>query len=211
MAYYPIFLELRDRACLVIGGGPVAERKVEGLVEAGARVTVVSPTVTDRLSTWAATGVAVHIARPYRSEDLSAQDVVFVATDDHDVTTAVVQDARARRIWLNAADDAARSDFILPSVLRRGALTVAVGTGGASPALARVIRQELESYFTDDYAALVDIAADARQELRRRGQSASPDAWQRAIDIGLRQLVCEGRRDDARARLLARLGVPTWA
>ena len=211
MAYYPVFLDLRDRACLVIGGGAVAERKVEGLVEAGARVTVVSPTVTDRLSARVVAGVVAHVARPYRSGDLAAQDVVFVATDDDDVTTAVVQEARARRIWVNAADDAAHSDFILPSVLRRGALTVAVGTGGASPAVARAIRQELESYFTDDYAALVDVAADARQELRRRGQSASPDAWQRAIDIGLRQLVAEGRRDDARARLLARLGVPTWA
>ena len=211
MAYYPIFIDLADRACLIVGGGVVAERKVEGLIAAGARVTVVSPIVTDRLAAWAAAGALVHVARAYRSGDLSSHDVVFVATDDAQVTSDVVGEARERRVWVNAADDAAHSDFILPSVLRRGALTVAVGTGGASPAIARVIREELERYFTDDYAALVDVAADARRELRRRGHSASPAAWQRAIDIELRQLVAEGRRDDARARLLARLGVPTWA
>ena len=211
MAYYPLFLELHDRACLVIGGGIAAERKIEGLLDAGARVTVVSPVVTDRIAAWAASDVVRYVAHAYRSGDLATHDIVFVATDDAQVTAAVVAEARERRIWVNAADDPAHSDFILPSVLRRGALTVAVGTGGASPALARLIRKELETYFTDDYAALADIAAEVRQELRRHGHSASGEAWQRAFDADVRRLVAEGRRDEAKARLVACLGVAACA
>ena len=207
MAYYPVFLELRDRPCLVVGGGAVAERKVEGLLDAGARVTVVSPVVTDRIATWAASAHLVHVPRAYRYGDLAAQELVFVAIDDAPITPAIVAEARERRVWVNAADDARHSDFILPSVLRRGALTVAVGTGGASPALARLIREELETYFTDDYGPLVDVAAEVRRELRQRGQAASGESWRRAFDdAGARRLIAEGRRDEAKARLLSRLG-----
>jgi siroheme synthase-like protein len=154
-AYYPVFLDLADRPCVVVGGGPVAEGKVAGLLAAGARVTVVSPTVTAPLAGWAAEGRVTHRARAYRAEDLDGQQVAFVATDDAAVTRAVAAEGRARGIWVNAADEPARCDFILPAVIRRGRLVVAVSTGGASPAAARAIREELEGYLTEDHAVLV--------------------------------------------------------
>src|SRR4030095_4070666 len=116
-------LDLWARPCLVVGGGAIAERKVEGLVEGGARVTVVSPSLTHSLLRLAA-----------------ARARVMVATDDASVNTAVAAECRERGILINCADDPARCDFILPSVLKRGALTVAVSTGGTSPTMARLVR-----------------------------------------------------------------------
>jgi siroheme synthase-like protein len=204
--YYPVFLDLEDRACLVVGGGPVAERKVESLLAVGARVTVVSPTVTARLAARAAAGRIAHRARAYRAGDLAGVRIVFVAADADAVTRAVVTAARARGVWVNAADEPARCDFILPSVIRRGHLAVAVSTGGASPAAARAVRRELEGYLTERHAALVDLAADARADLRTRGVSASPRRWQRALgDRRVRRLIAGGRYRRARRMLVLRL------
>ncbi len=206
MGYYPIFLDLADRPCLVVGGGPVAERKVESLLAVGARVTVVSPTVTARLAAWARAGRVAHRARAYRVNDLTGLQIVFVATDDEAVTQAVAAAARARGIWVNAADQPARCDFILPSVIRRGRLAVAESTGGASPAAARAIRKELEGYLTERHAALVDLAAETRANLRTRAVSASPGRWQRALgDRRMRRLIADGRRHQARRMLARRL------
>jgi precorrin-2 dehydrogenase/sirohydrochlorin ferrochelatase len=204
-AYYPVFLDLAARPCLVVGGGPVAEGKVEGLLAAGARVTVVSPTVTARLAGWAAEGRVTHLARAYRAEDLDGPQVAFAATDDAAVTRAVAADGRARSVWVNAADEPARCDFILPSVMRRGRLVVAVSTGGASPAAARAIREELEGYLTEEHAALVELAAEARADLRRRGRAPGPAAWRGALDGRLRRLIADRRYRQARAHLARRL------
>ncbi len=208
MGYYPIFLELTGRPCLVVGGGPVAERKVEGLLAAGAAVTIVSPELTRRLRALVGEGRVRHVARSYRSGDLDGHQLAFVATDDGSVNGAVARDGRERSVWVNAADDPAHCAFILPSVLRRGELQVAVATGGASPALSRAIREELEAYFTDDYAALSHLAAEVRRELGPRHPRPSAETWQRALSPDLRRLLAEGRRDEAKARLLERLGAP---
>jgi precorrin-2 dehydrogenase/sirohydrochlorin ferrochelatase len=200
-AYYPVFLDLSDRPCLVVGGGPVAEGKVESLLAAGARVTVVNPTVTARLAAWAADGRLRHLSRAYRAGDLEAHRVAFVATTDPGLSAAVAGEGRARGIWVNAADEPARCDFILPSVIRRGRLVVAVSTGGASPAAARAIREELEAYLTERHAILVELAADVRRELRRRGISAKPARWRGALDGQLRRLIADRRYRQARRRL----------
>jgi siroheme synthase-like protein len=200
-AYYPVFLDLADRPSLVVGGGPVAEGKVAGLLAAGARVTVVSPTVTAPLAGWAAEGRVTHRARAYRAEDLDGQQVAFVATDDAVATRAVAADGRARGVWVNAADEPARCDFILPAVIRRGRLVVAVSTGGASPAAARAIREELEGYLTEDHAVLVELAAEARDDLRRRRRSPDAARWRRALDGRLRRLIADRRYRQARAQL----------
>ena len=204
--YYPVFLDVADHPCLVVGGGPVAEGKVAGLLAAGARVTVVSPTVTARLAGWAAEGRVLHLAREYRAGDVEGRRLALVATDDATVTRAVVADGRARSVWVNAADQPARCDFILPAVIRRGRLTVAVSTGGASPAAARAIREELEGYLTEDHAALVELAAEAREDLRRRGVSPGPARWRGALDERLRRLIAGRRYRRARARLAGSLG-----
>lgn len=159
----------------------MAEAKVDGLLGAGAGVTVVSPALTERLASWATEGrIACH-RREYMASDCDGQHLAFSATDSRAVTGAVAADARRRGVWVNAAADPRSCDFLLPSVLRRGRLQVAVSTGGASPALAARVRRDLESHFTPEFEDLVELAAKVRHELRatarraaRRRQGAAP-------------------------------------
>jgi len=202
MGYYPVFLDLASRRCVMVGGGLVAERRVGGLLEAGARVRVISPRLTRVLAALAAEGRLEHEAREYREGDLAGADLAFVATDMGAVNEAVAREARERGVWLNAADDPARCTFILPALVRRGDLAVAIATGGASPALARAIREELERYLTDDYATLASIAAEARREVRASGRPVTADAWRRALGPEVRRIIVERGRDDAKQRLL---------
>lgn len=202
---YPIVLDLRGRSCLVVGGGPVAERKVEGLLEAGAAVTVVSPRLTPRLRDWIGRGHCRYVAREYRSRDVAGRAIVLVATDDDRVTARVQRDARRAGVLVNAADDPARCDFFLPAVLRRGRLTVAVSTGGASPALARAVRDELEGLVPESYALLLEVVAGVRAQIRRRAHQVPPGRWLEAIDGRLRALVADGRAAEATTLLSRRL------
>jgi len=209
MAYYPVFLEMKDRPCVVVGGGTVAERKVEGLLAAGARVTVISPELTPALAALKEEGQLRHIARPYREGDLEGYEVAVAATDDGAVNAEVAAEGRSAsgRIWVNTVDDPPNCDFILPSVIRRGDIVIAASTGGASPALARRLREELEAFLSEDYGPLAELLQEVRQELRSRGIVVDPEAWQRAIDGRLRGFLARRRRARAKAYLLASLGV----
>jgi len=209
MGYYPVFLEMKGRPCLVVGGGEVAQRKAEGLLAAGARVTVVSPELTAELAALKAEGRIEYLAREYERRDLEGFDIAVAATGDEAVNARVAQDGRERRVWVNAVDDPAACDFILPSVVRRGEVVLAISTGGLSPALARRLREELETYLADDFAPLAELLAEVRRELRDQGISVEPEAWQRAIDGRLRELLGQGRRSEAKARLLSALGAET--
>jgi precorrin-2 dehydrogenase / sirohydrochlorin ferrochelatase len=206
MGYYPVFLEMKDRRCVVIGGGAVAERKVEGLVAAGANVTVISPGMTDGLKELLKQDAIRHVAREYQASDRAGYDLVFVATDNSEINAAVFSEARSLRIWVNSADDPDHCDFILPAVIRRGDLTVAVSTGGASPAVTRAIREELDEYFTADYARFIQIAGEVRRELRGKSVSPPASAWNRALRGDFRRLIKEGRPVQAKELLLETLG-----
>ena len=207
MGYYPVLLNLAGRRCLMVGGGSVAERRVDALLAAGAQVTVISPRVTQPLAALAAEGRIGLESRGYREGDLAGNDLVFVATDAGEVNAAVAREARERGLWINAADDPAHCTFILPALVRRGDLTVAVATGGTSPALARAVREELEAYLTAEYATLAAIAAEARREVRAAGRVVTAEAWRRALGPEVRRLIVERGRDDAKHRLLELLGV----
>ena len=212
MGFYPLLLELAGRPCLVVGGGPVGERKVEGLLAVGAVVTVVSPELTPGLSALAQAGRITVVPRAYREGDLEGAALVFTALGDPRATAAVADEARRRAIWLNAADDPAHCTFILPAVVRRGELSVAVSTGGTSPALARAIREELERYLTAEYVTLAEIAAEARRELRAAGRVADAETWRRALQAPeVRRLIVERGRAEAKRHLLERLGAPACA
>ena len=187
-AHYPIFLDLVDRPCLVVGGGPVAEGKVRGLLAAGARVTVVSPTLTPALNALATEGHLTHQAREYAPGDLVDVALAFAATGDRAVSRAIRSEGRARGVWVNAADDAEHCDFLLPAVLRRGPLAVAVSSGGASPALTRAVRDELERYFPAGFGAFVEVVAEVRRELRGRGAPVTAERWRSALEDELRGL-----------------------
>ena len=145
---------------MVVGGGEVANRKVKKLLQARAKVVVVSPEVEPELAS-----MAVEVRRrPYRAGDLEGAFLAFAATDRREVNAAVAREARERGIPVNVADRPVEGDFALPSTLRRGRLQVAVSTGGASPALARRIRQELEDVFGFEWANLVEELNRARRD-----------------------------------------------
>jgi len=174
--YFAAFLDLRGRRCLVAGGGPIAERKALALLDCGARVVVVSPLLTPALAALAAAGHVEHRARPFRRADVRGCALAVAATGREEIDRAVATAGRAGRVLVNAVDRPALCDVILPSVLRRGQLQVAVSTGGRSPALAREIRRRLEPLFGDAYAALVERAGRERARARRRATTASARA-----------------------------------
>lgn len=197
---------MKDRRCVVIGGGAVAERKVEGLVAVGANVTVISPTITDRLRVLLKQSVIRHVAREYQTGDRAGYDLIFVATDQSEINTVVSNEARSLRIWVNSADDPEHCDFILPALIQRGDLTVAVSTGGVSPAATRAIREELDEYFSADYARIVEIAGEVRRELRQKSVSPNAEVWNRALQGDFRRLIKEGRFEQAKELLYKMLG-----
>jgi siroheme synthase-like protein len=183
---YPVFLELRGRACVVVGGGAIAERKVAGLRKAGALVTVVAPSLTRGLATLARTGRIRHVARAFRPDDLADAHLAVAAVNDRQVSAEISAEARQRRVWLNAADEPERCDFILPAVLRRGPLTIAVASGGTSPALSRVVRDWLEAELPADLSLLAAATASVRRRLRASGRSPAPAAWRAALELEIR-------------------------
>jgi siroheme synthase-like protein len=206
MGFYPVLVELAGRQCLVVGGGSVAEAKAEGLLDAGARITVISPSLTPRLAASAAAGRIHHERRDYRGGDLEGMALAITATDSSETNAAVAREGQRRGVWVNAADDPAHCDFILPAILRRGRLVVAVSTGGASPALAAAVRDELAIHLGDEYAALAEVASDVRRALRSERRGVNARAWREALsDTELRRLVARGDRAAARRHLRARL------
>jgi precorrin-2 dehydrogenase len=140
MQYYPIFLDLKDRPVLVVGAGKVALRKTRGLVEAGARVTVVAPEWEPEFETLPVR----RLARRFRASDLSGAMLVFAATDDRLTNHRVGVAAKGRAIFANIADSADECDFVVPARLRRGAVQIAVSTGGENPRLTAELRRKLE-------------------------------------------------------------------
>ena len=176
---HPIFLDLSGQPVVVIGGGAVAERKVEALVAAGAGVTIVSPEVTDLIARRAAEGRARVQLRPYRRGDLAGCRLAYAATSDPGVNQAVRDEAREAGVWLNAVDRPVLCDFITPATVRRGHLTLAVSTNGRCPELAKRIREDLERAYGPEYAELADEMGEARD----RGK-AGRDAAARAGQAG---------------------------
>ncbi|MEC4686113.1 MAG: bifunctional precorrin-2 dehydrogenase/sirohydrochlorin ferrochelatase [Nitrospirota bacterium] len=163
MRYYPVFLNLEGKRCIVIGGGEVAERKVLTLLEAGASVTVISPELTERLAGLKRAGQIEHIQRRYQEGDLTGAFIVIAATSAMDVNRKVSGDAG--NIPVNVVDVPDLCTFIVPSVVKRGELTIAVSTSGASPALSRSIREELEDLYTKEAGDLLQHIAGIRKTL----------------------------------------------
>jgi siroheme synthase-like protein len=200
--YYPVFLKIKGRKCVVIGGGEVALRKVMSLIEHGADVEVISPSLCPELDGMVKDGKIRSVTREYRSGDLKGAYMTVVATDNSAINRRVVAEARERHVLVNVVDDAENSDFIVPSCLRRGDLTVAVSTGGKSPALARKIRARLQKEMGEEYASLVSMVGEARAEMKRQGFETDGDGWQAALDLDLLlELIRRGKADKAGAVL----------
>ena len=208
MTHFAVGLDLRDRRCVVVGGGSVAERRTGGLLASGARVTVVAPTLVPGLEARAAAGEIAVRRRPYVEGDLAGAFLAIAATDAPEVNAAVAAEARARGVLVNVADDPARGDFIVLATVRRGDLQIAISTGGRSPALARRVREDLERLLPPEYDQLLAVQAELRTELQQAGVAVAPEQWQAALDAEVLALLRAGDRAAARARLRARLISP---
>ena len=208
MRYYPVYLDIAGKPAVVIGGGDVALQKIMGLLDAGAEITVVAPELNDDVRALADAGKLRHVARDYQPGDLEGYVVAFVATDDRSINATVAREGKERRVWVNAVDDTPNCDFIMPAIVRRGDLTVAVSTAGRSPAMARKMREELEAFLTEDFVLMLDLAAEVRAELLERNIMVHPDIWNAALDGEVKRLLGEGRRDEAKQRLTGALREP---
>ena len=204
--YYPVFLNIQGKYCVVIGGGDVALRKVKMLLEGGAVITVISPTFHPDLVQLFKEKTIQLIHRDYQHGDLENAMMAIIATNIQERNRRVAQEARDQGILVNVVDDPEGSDYILPSFFRRGNLTIAISTRGASPALAKKIRIELEQKFGEDFSQLLNLVEEVRSTLRSRQIHVAPDVWQEALDLDkLIGLVRSGRMDEAKAILLSRL------
>ena len=172
MKYYPIFLDIRGRRCLVIGGGKVAKRKVDSLLQAGGQVTVISPTLTLGLTSLVAAGKIMYHRREYKPGDLKGFFLIYAATSNEEVHRHIAAEAAKRGVLLNVVDRPALCTFIVPSIVSQGDLTIAVSTGGASPALARRIGKTLREIFGPEYDQALQILAKIREKLTQTALSA---------------------------------------
>ena len=203
-AYYPVYLNLQNRRCVIIGGGAVAEGKIARLRESGAVIRVVSPDATPGIRQMAADAVLRWEPRTYRPGDLEGAFIAIAATNDRAVNRAIHKEAEARGVMLNAVDDPPNCSFIAPSIVQRGPVTVAISTGGASPALARKLRESLQASGDLAWADLAGVMAAARARLRQQGllTAVDPELWQVCITPELLQMAQNGQEAEALETLL---------
>jgi precorrin-2 dehydrogenase / sirohydrochlorin ferrochelatase len=161
---FPMFVKLADRRCLVVGGGPVAEGKVEGLLASEATVVVITHEVTEKIASWAREQRLVWHAREFQPSDLDGSFLVIAATGADAVNESIFREADARGILCNAVDEPERCHFYYPAVVRRGPLQIAISTGGLSPSLASRLRQELEEQFGPEYERWIEELGTLRQK-----------------------------------------------
>jgi siroheme synthase-like protein len=178
MRYYPIFLDLKDKFVLVVGGGAIARDKIEKLLAAGARVEIVSPEINEYLARLVEAGALRHTAREFAASDLDGKYLVVSATNKRTVNEEVSRLAETRKLLCNVVDRPALCNFIVPALVTRGHLQIAISTGGKSPSVAQKVKKEIENLIGDEYAELLEIAA----EFRRLVHQSIPDyAGRRAL------------------------------
>ncbi len=201
--YYPVYLDLRGKRCVVIGGGEIGERKVEGLLDGSAEVTLISPDITPSLHELARDGRIEWHARQYQQGDLKGAFLAIAATDARDVNQAIAAEAEGERVVLNVVDDAPLCTFIAPSIVRRGEVTLAISTGGSSPALARKLKETIQDSDLLRYADLAGVLSRARTLVKQQGIAVDADRWQEGITEGLIDLVNAGKSDEALDALMS--------
>ncbi len=204
MAVYPVNLRLAGRDCLVIGGGAVAERKAEALLAAGARVTVLSPALTPRLAALAAAGDIIHKPAAYRPGAIENCFIVICATDDSAANREAATEARRGGALVNVADVPELCDFTVPSRVVRGDLVITVSTGGGSPALARLLRRELEERYGPEYGTCLALLARLRGEVKDKLATAAArgEFWREALGGEVLALLRAGKEREAEEKIL---------
>lgn len=211
--YYPIYIDIEERDVLIVGGGNVCARKAETMMRYGARVTIVSPAVTDEIAGWAASGALSILRKHYEESDLVGRSLVIASTDDLCVNARVARDCRRRHIPVNVVDVTHLCEFIVPAIVEQGSIQVAVSTGGKAPALARTLRQDLQRLIGPEYAEVNDILGSLRAGAKK---TLPTDADRKRffdgiIEAGVLELLRSGRRQEAFATMASHCdeaGVP---
>lgn len=196
--YYPAALNLLQKKCLVVGGGEIAEGKLDALIAAGACVTVVSPEVRFRIAELAQSDLLALHRRVYAPEDLDGAYLVIAATDDRAVNARIATEARAAGIIVNAVDDPPNCDFFAVAVVRRGDLQVAISTNGRSPAFARWMRETLDESIPCEYGDLLGVLGEVRDAIRLRGPVPPYERWRAAISASVLDALRHGDGTAAR-------------
>lgn len=204
-SYYPVYLNLKGRRCVVVGGGNEAERKAQGLLEAGAHVTVISTGASVVIQDLAERGLIDWIAKEYEPGDLEGAFLAVSENENARVYTRVAHEAEQRGVLVNVVDVTHLCSFIAPAIVRRGDVTFAISTAGLSPALARRLREELDGSAVMRWAEMAEMLAEVRMELRRHGVKPDPDRWQECMDEALVEMYHDGREQEAKERLLRML------
>ena len=198
--YYPVYIQLREQPCVVIGGGKIAEGKVEGLLAVEAKVTVISPELTSRLHELAEQNLIKYIERTYQPGDLTGAFIVICATDRAEINHQVWQEASANNQLVNVVDDTPRCNFIAPSILRKGDLTIAISTSGKAPALAVRLKERLQRELGPEYEHFLELADKLREPLAHH----IPDfetrkaLWYELVDSEILDVLARGDEDAAR-------------
>ena len=211
--YYPIFLDIEGRNVVIVGGGNVCARKAETMMKYGARVTVVSPQFTDEIEQWARQGCLALSRKKYDQSDLDGANIVIASTDDEAINTQIATDCRQRRILVNVVDVTALCEFIVPAILEKGSVQIAISTGGKSPALARTLKEDLQRFIGPEY----DEVNQALFSLREGAKKVLPTDVDRKrffdgiVAQGILDMLRDGRRREAYetiARACQAAGVP---
>ncbi len=208
MPYFPIFLDLSHQNVVVVGGGEVAERKIRNLLAYGCKIYVISPRLTPYLQQLVAKGKIQRVSHQSLGKFLDDAFMVIAATNDPQVNSRIASQAQERGILVNVVDQPGDCNFIMPSIVKRGDLQIAISTGGKSPALARKIRGEITGRYGPQYGPFLDLLGLLRLELlaRRQAPSENKIIFQRLIDSNLMELIEEGDWDEVRATLRSILG-----
>jgi precorrin-2 dehydrogenase/sirohydrochlorin ferrochelatase len=203
MKYYPVFLDVRERPCVVVGGGQVAERKAVALFDAGADLTVVSPKLTSHLRALADKGKITHHPKTFNEQDLAGAYLVIAATNDALVNDAVARSCRREGILVNVATAPDEGNFIVPSVVERGDLLIAISTCGDSPALARRVREELERTYGPEYEVFLEKMALLRRRLLQEvpNEDDRRKVFQALVDADILYLLKAGQVHEADHRI----------
>jgi precorrin-2 dehydrogenase / sirohydrochlorin ferrochelatase len=197
MALFPIFVKLRDRLCVVVGGGTVAESKIRSLLESDATVRVVAPSVTAPIDAWAVASRVELRLESYTPDELTGAFLVVAATSSPEVNRRVFQEAQAQGILCNAVDQPDECDFYYPAVVRRGSLQIAISTEGLSPALAQRLRRELETQFGPEYGVWLEWLGQVRQVVRG-GAHPAADTKKFLHFVASREMFDQFRRESTR-------------
>lgn len=208
MKFFPVFLDINDRNCLVIGGGSVGTRKALALVESGANVTVISPTVTDTLRSLARRGTINLKTRTYCPADMEGMFLVFGATNQETLNRQINQDAERLNMLCNIADRPAVCNFILPATVKRGDLVIAISTSGKSPAFAKELRKHLETQFGDEYATLLTLMGRIRSLLlkEKHAPEEHKPIFNQIIQSGIIDLIKTDKKEEIDTLLRIILG-----